>query len=281
MKQKYELLRDIKPANVYELLQFASFSEMWLMMLGTLCAVLNGLSYPIFHVLFGRMLNAINENPQNFESLVDNIALSFVYVSIANFVCGFTYVTCWIFTGERQSQRIRERYVQSLLGKNIGWFDVCKVNELSLRVAELSNKVQDGIGRKVGDAIQCTIQFIASLAVAFYLNWRLALVLCSTIPLLGFAGTLTVRAITSARNLSFEQYAKAGSIASESLLSIRTVTALNIQHDFIGRYTKLVTEAMEVGIKKGQRVGFSYGLFFLVILCTYALGFWCVYLGME
>lgn len=94
----------------------------------------------------------------------------------------------WSYTGERQTQRFRERYVNAILSQEIGWFDTCGAGELSTRVAELTGKIQDGMGRKVGDLIQYLTQIVASYAVAFYLCWQLTVVLIAAFPLIAGAG---------------------------------------------------------------------------------------------
>lgn len=97
-------------------------------------------------------------------------------------------VWAWSATGERQTQKFRERYVNSVLSQEIGWFDSCGAGELSTKLAELVGKLQDGMGRKIGDLIQYITQFIASMVVAFYLSWQLTVVLLAAIPLIGLAG---------------------------------------------------------------------------------------------
>lgn len=47
----------------------------------------------------------------------------------------------WTATGERQTQKLRERYVNAILSQEIGWFDNCGANELAAKVAELIGKV--------------------------------------------------------------------------------------------------------------------------------------------
>lgn len=46
------------------------------------------------------------------------------------------------------------------------------------------NKIQAGIGDKIGAFIQFTTNFVAGLIVALFYGWKLALVLLSTSPLL-------------------------------------------------------------------------------------------------
>ena len=95
---------------------------------------------------------------------------------------------CWTYTGERQAQKFRERYVNAILAQEIGWFDDCGAGELSTRVAEVIGKIQDGSGRKIGDALQYLAQIIGSYTLAFYLNWRLTLVMLASFPVIAGAG---------------------------------------------------------------------------------------------
>jgi ATP-binding cassette subfamily B (MDR/TAP) protein 1 len=103
--------------------------------------------------------------------------------------------------GERQTQRLRERYVKAVLSQEIAWFDCFGANELATKVAELCGKVQDGLGRKVGDLIQYSTQVVASLVIGFYLCWKLTLVLLCTFPVLAVTGKATAAKATFIRAL--------------------------------------------------------------------------------
>ncbi len=94
----------------------------------------------------------------------------------------------WSSAGESQTQKFREKYVNAILSQEIGWFDTCGAGELSTRVAELVGKIQDGMGRKVGDLVQYITQIVASYGVAFYLCWQLTIVLIAAFPLIAAAG---------------------------------------------------------------------------------------------
>lgn len=176
--------------------------------------------------------------------------------------------------GERQTQILREQYVSSILRQEIGWFDVGSAAELSTKVADLSGKVQDGVGRKLSDCIQYFFQISGAFVVAFYLSWRLSLVLLVCFPVVGAAGYFMISAIGEATTNALSQYAAAGGLATESLNSIRTVSALNLQPFVIQRYREHLTNAMNVGIYKGFRVGLGNGLLFCACFCCYALAFW-------
>jgi ABC-type multidrug transport system fused ATPase/permease subunit len=50
------------------------------------------------------------------------------------------------------------------------------------------NKVVEGIGSKVGMAIQFTVTFFAGFAIGFVYSWKLTLVILSLTPLMIIAG---------------------------------------------------------------------------------------------
>lgn len=118
------------------------------------------------------------------------------------------------------------------------------------------------------------MQFLAAMGVAFYLNWKLSLVLLAAIPLIGAAGAFMITAVSSSQQQALEQYAGAGGLASQTLNAVRTVNALNIQPGIVSQYRKFLYDAMVVGVKKGFNVGLGNGMVFGACFLTYALGFW-------
>lgn len=128
----------------------------------------------------------------SFDNGINMLCIEFCIIAAANFMSGFLQVYCWSAAGERQTQKFREAYVDSVLSQEIGWFDTCGASELSTKLAELIGKIQDGTGRKVGDLVQYGMQFVSAMVVAFYLNWKIPLVLLAAIPIIGMAGMTVV-----------------------------------------------------------------------------------------
>lgn len=266
--------KDLKSGKLSDLFSTAEPYDYFLMIIGTIGALITGASIPFFNVLFGKMLDALNKDPSSFSEGIAAIALAFVWVSIANLFSGLAQVACWTATGERQTQKLREKYVKAILKQEIGWFDSSNPSQLSSKLADTTGKLQDGLGRKVGDLMQYIAQFIAAFFVGLYLCWRLTVVLLASFPLIGGAGYFMITAITAASNQSLEQYANAGGLATEALSYIRTVTALNAQPDVVNKYFQYLDECRRIGITKGLNVGLGNGAVFGAAFLTYALGFW-------
>ena len=60
--------------------------------------------------------------------------------------------------------------------QDIGWYDTHQTNDFAARMAEDLNKLQEGIGEKIGMFIFFMTIFSASLINAFYHGWELTLV---------------------------------------------------------------------------------------------------------
>ncbi len=267
---------EVTPADVSVgvLLKYAEPIDYAAMFLGALGGIIVGASFPAFNVLFGQMLDQLNEDPSSFGKGIERISLLLVYLAIINIFAGFMQVYGWTYAGERMSTKWREAYVRAILSQEIGWFDTIGASELTTRVADLSGKITDGLTRKAGELFQFGAQSIGSFIVAFYFCWELTVVLLAAIPCIAGTGAFMISAITSATTGSGENYARAGGIAGESLQNIRTVTALNGQPDIISRYRIFLLEAMQIGIIKGLKVGIGNGMLFCACFLTYSLGFW-------
>jgi len=181
--------------------------DVGLMALGSLGSLIVGLSFPAMDLFFGRILNSLNSN-SDFVEDINTLCSYLLIIAAFNIVAGYLQVCailpdethekrsrplslqvyCWTYTGERQTQKFRERYVNAILAQEIGWFDDCGAGELSTRVTEVIGKIQDGSGRKIGDTLQYLTQVIGSYVLAFYLNWKLTLVMLASFPLIAGTG---------------------------------------------------------------------------------------------
>lgn len=52
-----------------------------------------------------------------------------------------------------QALRIRRAYVKSILKQDVGWFDEHPAGQLPTAVTTNISKMQDGLGRKIGDIV--------------------------------------------------------------------------------------------------------------------------------
>ncbi|CAF4949063.1 unnamed protein product, partial [Rotaria magnacalcarata] len=125
---------------------------------------------------------------------------------------------------------------QSILSKDLFFFDTHKTGQLILHLTDDTHKIQDGIGNKFGSAIEMVT--------------------------------------TKMTVIELKAYGKAGIVAEEVISSIRTVLAYIGQEKEIHRYEKYLDEARKCAIRKSVTNGITTGITYFLLFCVYALGFW-------
>ncbi|OCT75761.1 ATP-binding cassette sub-family B member 5 isoform X2 [Xenopus laevis] len=273
----------IGPISIF---QFADWLDIFLMIIGTLGAIGCGSCYPLLNVVFGEMSDSFlchNSSLQNssvcakFKPIEEEIQIFSLYYAGLGFivlVCGYLQVSCWVVAASRQTRKMRKAFFHSVLSQEIGWFDVTKSGDLNTRLTENINKINDGIGDKVGHFFQNITICVSGILIGLIMGWKLALVILATSPVVALSSAMFARIMASLTTMELTAYAKAGAVAQEVLSSIRTVVAFGGQEKEIKRYTVNLREAKDIGIKKSIASQFSLGLVNGAFYVTYGVGFW-------
>ncbi|XP_072268653.1 ATP-binding cassette sub-family B member 5-like [Pyxicephalus adspersus] len=276
----------IKSVGPIQIFRYANGLDIFYMIVGIIGAIGNGVSQPLMFIVFGEMTDSIlcyNSSLSNtsqcakFKPLDEQMTLfSFYYVGIGAgvIICAYFQVSFWVLAAARQTRRMRQVFFHSVLSKEIGWFDVTQSGELNTRLTDDINKINDGIGDKVGHLVQNLSTFVAGLLIGLINGWKLALVLMATGPVLAISTAISSKMLVSLTSKELTAYAKAGAVAEEVLSSIRTVVAFGGQENEIKRYTNNLGEAKKIGIKKTITSQMAVGIMYFIIYASYALGFW-------
>ncbi|XP_071520197.1 ATP-dependent translocase ABCB1-like [Panulirus ornatus] len=195
-------------------------------------------------------------------------------VGLAQMVLGYVFVSALNYTAEGQVYRLRGMFLQSILRQEIGWFDTHQTNDFASRVTEDLNKLQEGIGEKVGMYVFFMTIFVVSLINAFIHSWKLTLVILSVFPLLGISTGIMAKFQSNLSALEMKEYARAGSIAEEVISAIRTVVAFGGEQKEIKRYESNLVHARKAGEKRGLVTGAGMGMVWLLIYAAYSFAFY-------
>ncbi|XP_056375696.1 ATP-binding cassette sub-family B member 5-like isoform X2 [Hyla sarda] len=201
-------------------------------------------------------------------------SLFYVGIGLAVIICGYIQVSLWVLAAARQTRRMRKMFFHSVLSQEMSWFDITKSGELNTRLTEDVNKINDGIGDKVGHLVQNVTTSVGGLIIGLVYGWKLSLVILATSPLVTISTALSSKMLVSLTSKELSAYAKAGAVAEEVLSSIRTVVAFGGQQKEIQRYTDNLGEAKQIGIKKAITSQLAVGFMYFIIYASYALGFW-------
>lgn len=257
----------LPPVSVSSLFRYATWGDLALLFTGLACAAANGVIFPLFTVIFGRLLNSFNA--PDFADTINGYAQLFAGISLATLVASSLEVGLPMISAERQAAHIRKAYLRALLRQPPAWHDVNKhAGEVSSRLAEDVITIQGGIGEKLSLGVQYAVTFIAGLAVGFSTSWKLTLVIMACVPMIIILIAFLKVSITKAEKEGANAYARAGDAATEAFALIRVVASFGGEEAEISRYDTALAMAEKAGIAKGLSMGAAVGGMF-VSDCTH------------
>uniref|UniRef100_A0A674AWT0 ATP-binding cassette sub-family B member 5 n=1 Tax=Salmo trutta TaxID=8032 RepID=A0A674AWT0_SALTR len=283
--------------------RYATGCEVLLMIIGLLCAALHGIALPLMCVVFGQMTDSFVQSGQqlnltaNFtveeisailnstdgciqipgvdiEALMTRHAYYFIGIGCAVFLLGTFQVMLFLLTATKQTKRIREKYFHAILHQQMSWFDTHQIGVLNVRLTDDINTINEGLGDKICVFVQFFCTFLSGFVIGFIFGWKLTLVILAVSPLLAGSAAVWSKILATLTSKELSAYAKAGAVAEEILVAIRTVVAFNGQKKAVERYENNLEDAKNFGIKKAITTNVSMGFTQFVIFGTYALAFW-------
>ncbi|XP_020683761.1 putative multidrug resistance protein isoform X1 [Dendrobium catenatum] len=241
----------------------ADVADCWLMGLGFIGAVGDGLSGPVMLTLMSKFVNAFGAGPHSpgFEHAVNRNSLLFVYLAAASFAFAFLEGYCWTRTGERQATRMRGRYLKAVLRQDVGYFDMKAMPTIEVINCVSSDCVviQNVLSEKVPNFIMNIATFIGSYIAGFVLLWRVALIAFPSVLLLIIPGLIYGRVLLTLSRRIQIQYNKAGQIAEQAISSIRTVYSSVSESPTITSFSSALNSSVRLGLQQGLAKGLAFG----------------------
>ncbi|XP_042391237.1 ABC transporter B family member 4-like isoform X2 [Zingiber officinale] len=178
-------------------------------------------------------------------------------------------------TGERQSSRIRNMYLKTILRQEIAFFDMeTNTGEVVERMSGDTVFIQDAMGEKVGKFIQLLSTFFGGFTVAFAQGWLLTLVMLSVIPPLVVAGGVVANVVAKMASRGQAAYGEAANIVEQTIGSIRTVASFTGERVAVKKYENSLVSAYDASVQEGLVTGLGLGTVVLFMFGGYSLGVW-------
>ena len=244
---------------------------------GLFGAVLLGASFPILGYLLAAMIG-IFFNPSSTEMMEKAAFYAYLFLAVAASQLLGVYLAqnCFGVITERLARRVREKSFLKMLQMEVAWFDQSEntAGTLAQQLATDCIMVKALTGERASTSASQTVTFAVSFAIAFYQCWEMTLVMVGLFPVIGLAFTLQHKFVTSAAGASMTATNEAGSVASQTLLNIRTINAFGLENVSLLAFQKNLVEPLKQFIKKGTVTGLGMGFSQLVILSGAGLAYY-------
>ncbi|KAK4478669.1 hypothetical protein RD792_014160 [Penstemon davidsonii] len=279
-KKKDEQEKPISQPSVgfFELFRFADGLDYVLMSIGTVGAIVHGTSLPLFLRFFADLVNSFGSNANDVDKMTQEVlkyAFYFLVVGAAIWASSWAEISCWMWTGERQSTKMRIKYLEAALNQDIQYFDTeVRTSDVVSAINTDAVMVQDAISEKLGNFLHYMATFVSGFVVGFTAVWQLALVTLAVVPLIAVIGGIHTVTIAKLSGKSQESLSQAGNIAEQTIVQIRTVFAYVGESRALNAYSTALRVAQKIGYKTGFAKGMGLGATYFTVFCCYALLLW-------
>ncbi|CAI2356227.1 unnamed protein product [Caenorhabditis sp. 36 PRJEB53466] len=261
----------VKPVTLLGLFRYAERIDVALLSLGVVLSFISGVAQPGIGIIAGQITNTLlvynTTSDEFYNKAMTNVWL-FGGIGVIVLVVNFVQYMCFQYCCIRITSRMKQHYIQSILRQNAGWFDRNHCGTLTTKLHDNMERINEGIGDKLGVLIRGLVMFLTGIVVSFFYEWRLALVMMGIGPICCICMSLMSRTMSSFTSKELSGVGKAGSIAEESLMGVRTVQAFNGQEEMVEKYTTELGKGKAFAIQKGLWGG-VFGGVFLLCLFTY------------
>ncbi|PNX98445.1 ABC transporter B family member 1-like protein, partial [Trifolium pratense] len=151
-KKEEKVVKSVPAVGFGELFRFADGLDYILMTIGTVGAIVHGCSLPIFLRFFADLVNSFGSNANNLDKMTQEVvkyAFYFLVVGAAIWASSWAEISCWMWTGERQSTKMRIKYLEAALKQDIEFFDTeVRTSDVVAAINTDAVMVQDAISEK-------------------------------------------------------------------------------------------------------------------------------------
>jgi len=136
------------------------------------------------------------------------------------------------------------------------------------------NRINQGIAEKLASAVQGTALFFSAFIVALAVQWKLALIVMSIVPVIIIVISICIGIDAKVEASITRIYSSASVVAQDAISSIKTVHAFWAQEKILDKYETYLEEAHRIGKKKSPVYGILFSTEWFLVLAGTALAFW-------
>lgn len=265
---------DISWARVWKM----NLPEVPLLVLGLICAVIQGAIYPVFALLFGQVIRVFT---LPFDQVQGEISLwSGTFIILAIFYASSKALEHLLlsFSGSKLTHRLRLATFKSILRQEVSWFDK-KENSpylLTARLADDANQIQGANGVQFGIFVETVTSLFMAMVISLVADQLLALVIIGFLPFLVVPGVIQVYMLGAYTSRYKRENDEAEKIAADAMNNHQTVRAFCMEEKFLDSYSKKLHSAYKfsplIGLGYGLTYAFGQGAIFISYSITFRFG---------
>uniref|UniRef100_A0A8C5D1Z3 ATP-binding cassette, sub-family B (MDR/TAP), member 4 n=1 Tax=Gadus morhua TaxID=8049 RepID=A0A8C5D1Z3_GADMO len=266
---------DVPPVSFLKVLRL-NLPEWPYIVVGLICATINGAIQPLFAILFSKIVAVFSEpNKDVVREKSALFSILFAVIGVVSFFTLFLQGYCFGKAGEILTMKLRLRAFTAMMRQDLGWYDDPKnsVGSLTTRLATDAAQVQGATGLRMATLVQNVANLGTSLIISFVYGWEMTLLLLSIVPIMALAGAVQLKMLGGHATKDKKELEKAGKVWALSFTQTYRKTHGNCP----------VTMRFGNSKKKAHIYGFTFSFSQAMIYFAYAgcfrFGAWLIEAG--
>lgn len=247
---------------------------------GLFFLVLSSLSLMAFPFLMGQLIDSANQKiSTNWQEIIALLLFIFLLSGI------FSFFRIYLFgiVTHKSLAALKQDVFSHLLFLPMSFHHKNRVGELSSRLNNDANQLQELFSVTLAEIIRVSISFLFSIAALFFISPRLTGFMLAILPLIVAIAVVFGKKIKKIAQLTQDKIAQANIVVEESLQGIANVKSFANEKLENNRFQNSLTQAVQMAIKNAAWRGSfaSFILFFMMgtIVLIIAYGIYLVQLG--
>jgi len=195
------------------------------------------------------------------------LAIIYLAIIIVAFIVGYIQIYLLQYLGQRIVYDIREQAFAHLQKMSLSYFDTNPVGRLVTRITNDTENINEMYSSVIISLFKDILIIVGIMGVLLYMDWRLAIVSFSTVPLMLFISFFYRRKARAAFRDLRVHLARINSNIQESLSGIKVIRAFGLQKDKFDEFS----EINQAHLKANMRELFQFSLFRPSMDMVYAL----------
>ena len=248
--------------------------------LSLLCSIASGAVLPLMTIVFGQFTTIFTDfasgssTPDEFRSHVNSFTLWFIYLFIGKAVLSYFAAISISVSAIRTTRTIRQAFLEHILRMEIWYFDSPGNGSPATQVTTNATRINQGIADKLSLTVQAISMFFSAFIIAIAVQWKLALITMSLIPVILIVSGICVGIDAVLESRIVRLYSQGAAMAQEALSTVKTVHAFWAQKSMVSKYNEYLEDAHREGKKKSLNYGILYSIEYFVVYSATALAFW-------
>jgi ABC-type multidrug transport system fused ATPase/permease subunit len=247
--------------------------------LALFAAVIVGGTFSGSGLIFGFTVGALNPCANTADRILE-LGLFFsgllFMLAVIELLANFFAWSCFGLIAERLLYAVRVLSFRSLMEQGVQWHQSEGRSPSSLLdiITKDSAAIGGFSGSTIGTVFAILVNFITAITLSHIIQWKIAIVCLSIVPILLFAGFMQLRMLARYEERHAASFSKATSVAVEAVQSIKTVAALSLEKEVMGSYARLLKNTRDEMVRAAAFTNIWLALANSMSFLIYAFAYW-------